>query len=399
MTPQASKFILPSPFEKTRKDRAKKNKRHMKAPLSVRTLSPDEQAKIEAGLRSLDAFTLRRCQILLASSRGQRPSSIARNLGCATQTVRNAIHAFEQKGLDCLKQESSRPKTAQAQFDQAKCEELRAILHKPPQIFSKMTSLWTLQLAAEVCFEQGLTEQQVSIETIRQALKRLGVRWQRAKHWITSPDPEYIRKKQRRDALIAQAQRCGWEIGYMDEVWWSRVSQPNLHSWSEQDKPLRLQKLNKEKDDPDPKALACYGMLSASSGQMSLRFVAGRPVSSVTIEFLQWLSEQSQAQWHRAMVLIWDNASWHVSKQVRSWLREHNQTVQQEAGSGKAGVRIIPCWLPVKSPWLNRIEPKWVHGKRAIVEPVRVLTAQELKQRICDYFGCELIEPLTQEVS
>ena len=75
----------------------------MKTPLFVRTLSPDEQAQIEAGLRSCDAFTFRRCQILLASRRGQRPSSIARNLGCATQTVRNAIHAFEQKGLDWLK--------------------------------------------------------------------------------------------------------------------------------------------------------------------------------------------------------------------------------------------------------------------------------------------------------
>lgn len=65
----------------------------------VRALKPDEQAGIEAGLRSSDAFTLRRSQILLASSRKQRPSKIAQNLGCATQTVRNAIHAFEEKGL------------------------------------------------------------------------------------------------------------------------------------------------------------------------------------------------------------------------------------------------------------------------------------------------------------
>ena len=79
----------------------------MKAPMYVRALSPEEQAGLEAGLRSSDAFTLRRSQILLASSREQRPKTIARNLGCATQTVRNAIHAFEQKGLACLKQESS----------------------------------------------------------------------------------------------------------------------------------------------------------------------------------------------------------------------------------------------------------------------------------------------------
>jgi transposase len=371
----------------------------MKAPIYVRALNPSEQAAIEAGLRSSHAFTLRRSQILLASSREQRPKEIAHNLCCDTQTVRNAIHAYAQKGLACLKQESSRPKTVLGQFDQAKCEALRALVHQSPRMFGKTTSLWTLELAAEVCFEQGLTMSQVSIETIRLALKRLGVGWQRAKHWITSPDPAYVRKKQRRDALIALAQRNGWEIGYLDEVWWSRVSQPNLHSWSEQDEPLRLQELSADKNDPDPKALACYGMLSATSGRMHLRFVSGRPVSQVTTDFLEWLCEQVQAQGKRVLVLIWDNASWHVSKQVKTWLRQHNQTVLHEAQTGTTGVRIIPCWLPTKSPWLNRIEPKWVHGKRAIVEPARLLTARELKQRVCDYFGCEQAELLTQQVS
>jgi len=364
----------------------------------VRALSPTEQAGIEAGLRASDAFTLRRSQILLTSSQEQRPKEIARNLGCATQTVRNAIHAFEQKGLDCLKPESSRPKTVQAQFDRAKCEALRALVHQSPRTFGKATSCWTLELAAVVCFEQGLTVNQVSIETIRLALKRLGVRWQRAKLWITSPDPAYARKKKRRDTLIALAKRYGWGVGYLDEVWWSRVSQPNLHSWSEKDEPPRLQERSVDKNDPDPKALACYGMLSADSGCMHLRFVSGRPVSQMTTDFLEWLCEQVQAEDKHVLVLIWDNASWHVSKQVRTWPRQHNQTVLQEARTSKHGVRIIPCWLPTKSPWLNRIEPKWVHGKRAIVEPARLLTAKELRQRVCDYFGCEQAELLIQKV-
>jgi hypothetical protein len=89
----------------------------------------------------------------------------------------------------------------------------------------------------------------------------------------------------------------------------------------------------------------------------------------------------------------------HPSYESMSWLRQHNQTVLQEAQIGKRGVRIIPCWLPTKSPWLNRIEPKWVHGKRAIVEPARLLTASEVRQRICDYFGCDQVELLTQKVS
>ncbi len=87
----------------------------------IRALSPVEQAGIEAGLRSPNAFTLRRSQILLASKRGQRPSEIARNLGCAVQTVRNTLHAFEEDGVSSLKQQSSRPKTIHAEFDQQKC--------------------------------------------------------------------------------------------------------------------------------------------------------------------------------------------------------------------------------------------------------------------------------------
>ncbi len=161
----------------------------------IRAVSPAEQAGLEAGLRSPHAFTLRRSQILLASYRGQRPSEIARNLGCAVQTVRNTLHAFEEEGLACLKQQSSRPRTMHAEFDQAKCKALRALLHQSPRTYGKPTSVWTLELAAQVCQELGLTSRQVSIETIRLALRRLKVGWRRAKDWITSPDPDYARKK------------------------------------------------------------------------------------------------------------------------------------------------------------------------------------------------------------
>jgi transposase len=161
----------------------------------VRPLSPAEQQQLEVGLRSADAFTLRRCQILLASGRGQRPAQIAQSLGCAVQSVRNAIRAFHARGLTCVQARSRRPRRTRVVLDAAKREQLRALLHESPRTFGKPRSLWTLRLAAEVCRERGLTPSQVSIENIRQALKRLGVSWQRAKRWITSPDPQYARKK------------------------------------------------------------------------------------------------------------------------------------------------------------------------------------------------------------
>ncbi len=168
----------------------------MKPPIFIRKLSKEEREALLAGLRSKDAFTLRRCQILLASARGQSPPRIAKSLGCGSQTARNAIHAFNERGLDALVAGSSRPKRTHAAFEERGSETLKELLHHSPREFGKETSLWTLEDAAEVSFEEGLTERRVSGETIRATLWRLGVRWERAKRWITSPDPEYARKKQ-----------------------------------------------------------------------------------------------------------------------------------------------------------------------------------------------------------
>ena len=167
----------------------------MKPPIFVRTLSKEEREALEAGLRSKDAFVLRRCQILLASARGERPPRIAENLGCGSQTVRNAIHDFDERGLGALRAGSSRPREVHAAFDEGATEALRELLHRTPSEFGKEGAFWTLAMAAEVSFEEGITDRPVSGETIRATLARLGVRWERAKRWIESPDPEYERKE------------------------------------------------------------------------------------------------------------------------------------------------------------------------------------------------------------
>ena len=140
---------------------------------------------------------MRRCQMLLANARGETAIQIAQHLSCNDQTVRNAIHTFRKKGLGSLQPGSSVPHQIERAFDGERAERLRALLHQSPRIFGKPTSLWTLELAAEVGFEQGITAERVTGETIRATLARLDIRWQRAKNWITSPDPEYQRKKGR----------------------------------------------------------------------------------------------------------------------------------------------------------------------------------------------------------
>ena len=169
----------------------------MRPPIFVRDLSADEREQVEAALRTHEAFTLRRAQIVLASARGERVPAIAEQLGCGEQTVRNAIHAFNARGAGALSPGSSRPHTIHAAFDGAGLERLRALLHRSPRTFGQPTSVWTLELAAEVSVAERLTAARVSGETIRQAIRRLGIGWRRAKRWITSPDPAYARKKGR----------------------------------------------------------------------------------------------------------------------------------------------------------------------------------------------------------
>jgi hypothetical protein len=167
----------------------------MRPPIYVRRLTDAERSSLKAGLRSSDAFTLRRCQIVQASADRVTVPRIACNLGCNEQTVRNAVHAFNAQGPAALTKGSFRAQTIHRALDGTDAERLRDLLHRSPRDFGYETSLWTLDLAAREAFRQGLTAHEVSGETIRATLVRLGVRWLRAKEWITSPDPEYARKK------------------------------------------------------------------------------------------------------------------------------------------------------------------------------------------------------------
>ena len=102
----------------------------------------------------------------------------------------------------------------------------------------------------------------------------------------------------------------------------------------------------------------------------------------------------------RAVVPIRDDASWPISREVRTWIRPHDRRVE-----AAGGCRPPVCRLPSKSPRLNllgrdpRIEPKWVHGRRADVGPERKRPAAELKQRLCHHHRSPLLPPLAQRAS
>jgi transposase len=107
----------------------------------------------------------------------------------------NAEHDF---ALAVLTEGSSRPHHLRTTFTEEGCQRLQDLLHRSPHDFGKDRGVWTLELAAQVSFEQGISATKVSTESVRRALGRLKTNWKRAKHWITSPDPQYLQKKRTR---------------------------------------------------------------------------------------------------------------------------------------------------------------------------------------------------------
>ncbi|NEV64782.1 helix-turn-helix domain-containing protein [Thiorhodococcus minor] len=173
----------------------------MKAPLFIRPLTASERQALAAGLSSPDAFTQRRCKILLANVAGKTAPKIAASLGCAQQTVLNALNAFEREGLGCLVEKSHRTKKTRRPLIQGhSAEKICSILRRDPREFGKPHRRWTYAAVAEVAFEQGLSERAVSEETIRQVILRLGLDWKQARAGVVL--------RARSDALRQSAVAC-----------------------------------------------------------------------------------------------------------------------------------------------------------------------------------------------
>lgn len=164
--------------------------------LYARAITEQERQRLHAGLKSSDGFSVRRSQmILLSADEHLKADEIGRRVGCQGQAVREAIHAFEREGVGCLVARSKARQDDQRAFNEQARAQLREVLRRSPREYGYERSLWTLSLIAQVSQQEGLVSRPVSGETVRTTLEAMGIHWQRAKHWITSPDAQYDSKK------------------------------------------------------------------------------------------------------------------------------------------------------------------------------------------------------------
>ena len=162
----------------------------------ARPPTAEERQVLERGLKSGQGITVRRSQIILMSADQQlKAGQIGKQLGLSDQLVRNILHNFNDRGTASLQPGSRARQDDQRALDDAARERLRKIIRQSPRSYGYDTSLWTLELLAEVSFQEGLTTERVHFDTVSKTLKSMGIHWSRAKHWINSPDEQYERKK------------------------------------------------------------------------------------------------------------------------------------------------------------------------------------------------------------
>lgn len=146
------------------------------------------------------------------------------------------------------------------------------------------------------------------------------------------------------------------------------------------DQPVKLIQRSAPRGTPD-KAISCFGGLCQELDEVFLDFSSGYPNSEQMWSFIINLLAVTRQLDRKVLVLIWDNAPWHTSKRIRQWIHWYNQCAKLTGD-----VRLLVFWLPIKSPWLNPIEPHWGHAKKHVCEPSGKLEASELKRRIGAYF-------------
>ena len=164
-------------------------------PIYVSKLTEKETKALEKGLQSSSAFTVRRCQILLKSAKGEKAKEIAQQLHCSDQAVRNTIRAYQHQGLACLQEKSHARHNQQAAINEQGSVRLKEIVRLSPRSFDYETSVWTRPMLAEVLHQEGYSNKVVSVSTISATLHRVGISWRRAKQWVRSPDPHYHHRK------------------------------------------------------------------------------------------------------------------------------------------------------------------------------------------------------------
>jgi transposase len=343
--------------------------------IKVRPITPKESQVLDHWQRSDDITRYRRARTLRLSEAKWKCQTIAKALGLHIETVRLIIKAFNEGGIPAITprpRSGGRPPGYTEEVAEV-AEEL--VRREPPAEEGRAT--WTLQGLAKAIAARFDHISTMSLEAVRRLLRMRSIVYRLAKRWLTSPDPLYGLRKSQRDRLRALARESSDGAAvWLDQSWFVRWPY-QFRAWAARGEPLQVAQRWSE----EVETTALYAALDDETQEAFLSWAEGQPNSEETIRFLKTLMAHWTDQGKRFIVLFWDKASWHTSKQTRAWIRTYNRRAKQEDLA-----RLIVCQLPTRSPWLMPLESIFGWTKHQVLGGRLFKTVAELQAAVERYF-------------
>jgi transposase len=162
-----------------------------KPKIFVRQLTAEEQTAVESASKSNDAFTRERARTILHSSQGLKVSEIGKKIEKEKRSILSAIKRFNTNGLACLQ----RGKTTgrKPKFTPQQKADILAVVNTDPKIHGKNFTVWSLPKLKEHIVGNKIVNH-ISIETLRQILRKGNKKYKKSRKWLFSNDPNFAKK-------------------------------------------------------------------------------------------------------------------------------------------------------------------------------------------------------------
>ena len=299
----------------------------------ARRLRPHEGRKLKRMKRQLaNTVNSRHARIILLSRGGIRNGDIAGRSGCTATWVRKVIHRFNAGGIQAI---TWYPyyccRAGPPKFLADIIEQVCQVALSPPKQLIGM-SVWSLAKLREYLVAQEIVPS-ISLEWLRQMLRRRKIRWRHTKTWKESADPQFWPKYKRIRRLYARRPKGGRRIS-IDEFGPLNLQPRHGKHYARTGDVDRLRATYSRTGG----VRHMFGAYDLERDTLVGRFVEKKNWTTF-LAFLKWLRRRYGGG--EVLHIVLDNASFHLKADVLRYAAEH---------------RMKFYFTPTGASWLNRIE-------------------------------------------
>ena len=332
--------------------------------VKARTLKPWQGRKLKSMKHQLtNAVNRLHARIILLSRGGGTNAQIAKQCGCTPTWVRTIIHRFNDGGIEAI---AWYPyfcgPTGPRKFVAEIVEEICEIALSPPKQLVGM-SVWSLAKLREYLIAQKIVAS-ISLESLRQLLRRCKVKWRHTKTWKDSKDPEFWPKYKRIKRLYAKRPKGGRRIS-IDEFGPLNLLPRHGRHYARTGHVDRLRATYNRHGG----VRHMFGAYDLERDTLVGTF-SSKKNGTTFLAFLKWLRQRYRRK--ETLHIILDNATYHRMDEVLTYAATH---------------KIKFYWTPTNASWLNRIECHFTALKKFALDNTDYRSHQEQEAAIEQYLS------------